>query len=117
MNDNYYPIEFDESGSRFTIVNNGTAPAPCVFTFIPKVDFIELKVEGLSKEPIRVKNIKLGETLIIDGENRKVLVNDKDAFDKYDAWEFPKLQPGANKIYIENGIQASIQIEYNARYL
>ena len=50
MVENYYPIEFDETGANFTIVNNGTAPAPCVITFIPKVDFIRLEIKGLSKE-------------------------------------------------------------------
>ena len=117
MNENFYPIEFDTAGTRFQIVNNGTAPAPCVITFIPKVDFIKLKIEGLSSEPIFVNNVKLGEVLVIDSENRQVLIDDKDAFDRYDAWEFPKLQPGVNTVRIDNGIQASIQIEYNARYI
>lgn len=117
MVENYYPIEFDVDGSEFVIVNNGTAPTPCVFTFIPKVDFIRLEIEGLSEEPIIVSNVKMEEVLVIDGENRTVLINDKEAFDHYDAWEFPKLQPGQNKIKINNGIQASISIEYNARYI
>lgn len=117
MVENYYPIEFDETGANFTIVNNGTAPAPCVITFIPKVDFIRLEIEGLSKEPIIVSNVKMDQVLVIDGENRTILLDDKEAFDHYDAWEFPKLQPGQNRITINNGVQASISIEYNARYI
>lgn len=117
MVENYYPIEFDDAGSSFVITNNGTAPAPCVITFIPKVDFIRLEIEGLSKEPIIVSNVKMDQVLVIDGENRSVLLDDKEAFDKYDAWEFPKLQPGQNNITIKNGVQASISIEYNARYI
>ena len=117
MVENYYPIEFDSAGDNFTIVNNGTAPAPCVITFIPKVDFIRLEIEGLSKEPIIVSNVKTEQVLVIDGENRTVLLDDKEAFDHYDAWEFPKLQPGQNNIKIKNGVQASISIEYNARYI
>ena len=38
-NAQYYPIEFDATGSVFNIFNNGTAPAPCVVTIIPKVEF------------------------------------------------------------------------------
>lgn len=117
MVENYYPIEFDDAGSSFVITNNGTAPAPCVITFIPKVDFIRLEIEGLSKEPIIVSNVKMGQVLVIDGENRSVLLDDKEAFEHYDAWEFPKLQPGQNNITIKNGVQASISIEYNARYI
>lgn len=117
MTDNYYPIEFDETGANFAITNNGTAPAPCVITFIPKVDFIKLTIEGLSEDPIVVSNVKMNQVLVIDGENRKVLLDDEDAFSHYDAWEFPKLQPGQNNIKINNGVQASISIEYNARYI
>lgn len=117
MVENYYPIEFDNAGSSFIITNNGTAPAPCVITFIPKVDFIRLEIEGLSKEPIIVSNVKMDQVLVIDGENRSVLLDDKEAFEHYDAWEFPKLQPGQNNITIKNGVQASISIEYNARYI
>lgn len=117
MAENYYPIEFDNAGDTFTVVNNGTAPAPCVITFIPKVDFVRLTIEGLSREPIVVSNVKMGQVLVIDGENRTVLLDDKEAFNHYDAWEFPKLQPGQNKVKINNGTQASISIEYNARYI
>ena len=117
MADNYYPIEFDETGANFIITNKGTAPAPCVVNFIPKVDFVSLEIEGLSKEPIKVSNVKTGQVLTIDGENRTVLLDDKEAFNIYDAWEFPKLQPGENKIKIKNGSQASISIEFNVRYI
>ena len=48
-NTQYYPIIFDEGGKVFTIVNNGTAPAPCILTIIPKVDFLKLVVEGLTE--------------------------------------------------------------------
>lgn len=117
MDQNYYPIEFDENGSSFTIVNNGTAPTPCVITFIPKVDFIKLTISGLSKEPIEVVNIKMGDVLVINGETRGITINDVNSFSKYNAWEFPKLNPGVNTITINNGAQASLSIEYNARYI
>ena len=54
--ENYYPIEFDGDG-QFTIFNNGTAPSPCKITFKPLVDFVSLTIEGLSKEPIVVRNV------------------------------------------------------------
>ena len=114
MNQNYYPIEFD--GDSFVVINNGTAPAPCVLTVIPKVDFIKIEIKGLSQEAITVKNIKARDVLVIDAEQRQVLVNDLLAFDKYDAWEFPKLQPGKNIITIKDGAQCSISIEYNVCY-
>ena len=116
-NTQYYPIEFDASGTIFNIFNNGTAPAPCVVTIIPKVDFLKLVIEGLTEVPITFTGLKTNQTLVIDAEERTVTVDGKDAFANYDAWEFPKLQPGANQITIENGTSATISIEYSANYI
>lgn len=116
MADNYYPIEFDNQGV-FTITNNGTAPSPCKITFIPKVDFVNLQITGLSKEPIKVSHIKANQTLVIDGENKEVLLDDQDYFNNYDSWEFPKLMPGVNSVQIPNGGQASVAIEYTQRFI
>lgn len=113
----YYPIEFDASGSKFIITNNGTAPSPCILTFIPKVDFLKLVIEGLTETPITFTGLKTNQVLVIDGENRSITVNGIDAFENYDAWEFPKLKPGINQITIENGTSASISIEYSACYI
>lgn len=117
MNENYYPIEIDVEKGSFTITNSGTAPAPCKITIIPKVDFISLTITGLSESPITVSQIKTNDVLVIDGEARRVLINDRDAFSHYDAWEFPKVQPGVNAISISNASQATIQIEYDTRYI
>lgn len=117
MSENYYPIEIDVANGGFTIVNGGTAPAPCKITIIPKVDFMTLTITGLSETPITVSQIKTNDVLVIDGETRQVLVNDVDAFNRYDAWEFPKVQPGINEVSITNALQATIQIEYDTRYI
>lgn len=117
METQYYPIEFDEAGRVFFITNNGTAPAPCVITVVPKVDFLKLVIGGLTELPITFTGLKTNQTLVIDGENRTITVDGEDAFMNYDGWEFPKLQPGINEITIENGISASIAIEYSARYI
>lgn len=103
MAENYFPIDFGSTGDSFTITNSGTAPAPCVITFIPKVDFMNLVIEGLSDEPINVQHVYANDALVIDGENRIVTINDEEAFDRYLAWEFPKVQPGVNNIKITNG--------------
>lgn len=116
-NAQYYPIEFDTTGSVFNIFNNGTAPAPCVVTIIPKVDFLKLVIKGLTETPITFTGLKTNQTLVIDAETRSVTVDGEDAFANYDAWEFPKLQPGANQITIENGTSATISIEYSANYI
>lgn len=117
MDAQYYPINFDEAGNTFSITNNGTAPAPCVITIIPKVDFLKLEIIGLSELPIVFTGLRMNEALVIDGEKCEITVDGEDAFLHYDAWEFPRLQPGINEITIKNGIQASIAIEYNTCYI
>lgn len=116
-NAQYYPIEFDSTGTTFNVYNNGTAPTPCVITIIPKVDFLKLTIAGLTETPITFTGLKTNQTLIIDAEERAITVDGEPAFEKYDAWEFPKLQPGANQITIENGTSATISIEYSANYI
>jgi phage-related protein len=116
-NTQYYPIIFDEQGDSFVVVNNGTAPAPCILTIIPKVDFLKLVVEGLTETPITFTGLKANQALVIDGESREVSVDGVSAFAFYDAWEFPRLLPGTNQIKIKNGTSASISIEYSANYI
>jgi len=116
-NTQYYPIVFDDGGKSFTVINNGTAPTPCILTIIPKVDFLKLVVEGLTETPITFTGLKANQALVIDGENREVSVDGVSAFAFYDAWEFPRLLPGTNQITIENGTSASISIEYSANYI
>lgn len=114
---NYYPIEFNNDGTGFTITNSGTAPAPCVVTIVPKIDLMVLTITGLSKEPIKVNKVLANQSLVIDGENRTVTLDDQDYFANYDAWEFPKLQPGVNAITVTGGAQAQVAIEYSQRFI
>ena len=57
-NTQYYPIVFDGEGKSFVVINNGTAPAPCILTIIPKVDFLKLVVEGSHETPITFTGTK-----------------------------------------------------------
>lgn len=116
MAENYYPIEFNQEG-QFIIVNNGTAPSPCIITFVPRVDFSRLVITGLSKEPIVVENINRDQILVIDGQNRQVTLDGNDYFEGYDGWEFPKVLPGSNQVTISNGAMAEVAIEYSLRYI
>ena len=113
----YYPIIIDADGKTFTIVNNGTAAAPCRVTIIPKNDIMLLTIEGLSEEKIEIQKIKSRQILILDGIDRKITLDNADAYDIYDGWEFPKLQPGINTIKITNADLMTLSIEYQPRYI
>lgn len=116
-NELYFPIELNDAGDAFIVTNEGTAPTPCVITIIPKVDFITLTITGLSDEPIQVSQLMANQLLVIDGEKRTVEIEGETAFNRYDAWEFPKLQPGVNEVKITNASMAQIEIAFNARYM
>lgn len=113
---NYFPIRINDQGS-FSVTNTGTAPAPCKVTIVPKVDIMSLTITGLSADPIVLKNIYYNTTLVLDGELGEVRINDVLSYNNYDAWEFPKLQPGINNISITNSSQCEISIEYEPRYI
>lgn len=113
---NYFPIVIGSDGS-FTITNSGTAAAACRITIIPRFDIMRLVIEGLSDEPIVMTRIMGGQLLVIDGINRVVTVDGVNAFENYDAWELPRLQPGVNTIKITNADTMALSIEYQPRYI
>lgn len=113
----YFPVVFEDDGESFSIVNNGTAASPCRITIVPQNDIMLLQITGLSQEPIKVTKVQSGNILIIDGIDRTVTIDGNLAFDHYDAWEFPKLSTGTNKIKITSGGTCQISIEYQPRYV
>ena len=116
-NKKYLPIVLDTNGSSFSIVNNGTAAAPCRLTIIPKNDLMLITIEGLAQEPITMERVQKDQILIIDGIDRAVTIDGQNAFEQYNGWELPKLQPGVNNISISNADLMTISIEYQLRYI
>ena len=112
----YFPIAFDNNGD-FVITNSGTAAAPCRLTVVPQDDIMRLEITGLSDQPIVVQKVKRNMILVIDGIDRTVTKDGSPAFEDYDAWEFPRLLPGENKISITNAATTGISIEYQPRYI
>ncbi len=113
---NYFPIVVGSDGS-FTITNSGTAAAACRITIVPRNDIMLLVIEGLSQEKITMTRIQSGQLLIIDGINRTVTLDGENAFENYDGWELPRLQPGINTVKITNADTMALSIEYQPRYL
>ena len=112
----YLPIVFDSSGT-FTIVNNGTAAAPCRLTIVPQNDVMQMEIVGLSDQPITILRVQRNTVLVIDGINRTVTKDDVNAFNDYDGWEFPRLLPGENEISITDAATATVNIQYQPRYI
>ena len=113
---NYFPIILTNEGG-FYINNVGTAPTPCKITIIPKVDILVLEITGLSTKTIVLKNIYYNSIVVIDGETGAFTINGINNIDNYEAWEFPKLQPGENFITLTNLAQCEVSVEYEPRYI
>lgn len=113
---NYFPIVIDNQKKSFSIINNGTAAAPCRCTIIPKNDIMLMTIKGLSEDEIQVTRIMAGQALVLDGIDKTVTLGGDEAFDHYDAWEFPKLQPGENIVQISE-TALDISIEYQPRWI
>lgn len=112
----YYPIIIDQQRKSFSIINNGTAAAPCRCTIIPRNDIMQMTIQGLTDEEIKINRILAGQALVIDGIEKTITLAGDPAFDHYDAWEFPKLQPGENTIKLSE-IVLDISIEYQPRWI
>lgn len=117
MNSNYYPIVFDLEGTGFSITNTGTAPSPCVLTIVPRVNLLHITIEGLSDDPIEINDVRANDIVIVDGEARTFTINGASAWDHYNGWQMPAVQPGINNITISNGSQTNVEIAYDVRYI
>lgn len=94
----------------------GNYKAPIIMEITPVIDIIDLKITGLSEDPLIVKNLKGTKTIIIDGINGTVTQDGINKFNDTDMWEFPFLVPGKNNITLSKDT-CNITIKYNPRYI
>lgn len=118
INKTYYPIEIKSGHTSFTVHNGGTAAALCRLRFTPINDALTMTITGLSEEDIVMTRIMAGDLVIIDGINKTVSINGTEAFDHFEGWEFPKLQPGDNTITMTAADEMTvIEIEFQPNYI
>ena len=118
LNKTYYPITLSSESTSFDIKNDGTAAAPCRLSFTPINDVMSLTITGLSDEPITMTNIVRGSYVTIDGINKKIQIDGKDAYSQFNGWEFPRLNTGNNTITITAAKDMSlIELEFQPRYI
>ena len=99
-----------------TINVPGNSTIPCVVEIIPSIDIIDIDLEGLANDPIKIKNLKQGKKVILDGIEGTVTELGANKFSDTDFWEFPFLMPGSNTIKLSKN-SCDVSIKYNARYL
>ncbi|WP_290063440.1 phage distal tail protein [Paraclostridium bifermentans] len=94
----------------------GNYKVPIIMEITPVIDMIDLKITGLSEDPLIVKDLKGTKTIIIDGINGTVTQDGINKFNDTDMWEFPFLVPGKNNILLSKDT-CNITIKYNPRYI
>ena len=99
-----------------TIEVPGTQTIPAIVEITPNVYISDIKLEGLSDDPIIIKNLMSNKTVILDGELQKVTVDGVNKYSDTDMWDIPRLKPGANTIKIDKS-NCDIKIKYKPRYI
>lgn len=99
-----------------TIDVTGNIKVPIKLEITPVIDMIDLKITGLSEDPLIVKNLKINKTIIIDGIEGTVTQDGINKFEDTDMWEFPFLVPGKNNITLSKDT-CNITIKYNPRFI
>ncbi|MBS6509712.1 MAG: phage tail family protein [Paraclostridium bifermentans] len=99
-----------------TIDVHGTSKIPIVMEITPSIDMTDLKINGVSDDPLVVKNLKANKKIIIDGIGGTVLQDGINKFEDTDMWEFPFLVPGKNNISASKDT-CNITIKYNPRFI
>lgn len=114
----YYPISIDSATSSFTVINGGTAAAPCRLSFTPHNDVMLMTIRGLSEEELKISRIYAGSKVILDGINKTFTIDGVESFRFFEGWEFPKLQPGENVVYMTSAdTMSEIEVEFQPRYI
>lgn len=99
-----------------TILVKGNQETPAVVEIIPVVDIIDITLEGLADDPIKINNLKKNKKVILDGELQIITVDGVNKFGDTDMWDFPSLKPGSNTIKISRS-DCNIKIKYKPRFI
>lgn len=115
----YECIEFEvektvsTSNKTITFTAGGNTEVPCIVELTPSTDLINITINGLSDDPIIVKNLKGNKTLIINSEEGTVELAGVNHYKDFDAWEFPRVKAGSNTATI-NQAGVTMKIKYKA---
>lgn len=99
-----------------TVYNAGTRSAPCIIAIYAKSVLTNYEITGLSSESIVVEALEAGKTMIIDGIRGIVTVDGKNAFNRVNMWEFPRM--GAGEITVGfSSDAAKVNVKYSPMWI
>lgn len=109
-------VEVMDGVTEKTIFVRGNIETPCIIEITPKADLSEITLKGFGDDPIVVRNLVKGNTVVIDGVKGEVTCNGINKFFDVEMWRFPILNSGINNLIIYySGIH--IRIKYEEKYI
>lgn len=97
-------IEVMDGVTEKTIFVKGNMETSCIIEITPKADLSEVTLRGFGDDPIVVRNLVKGNTVVIDGVKGKVTCNGINKFRDVEMWEFPGLRVGNNILVVDSAI-------------
>ncbi|MBR1390902.1 MAG: phage tail family protein [Lachnospiraceae bacterium] len=94
----------------------GTRDAPCVVEILAKNNLSNYTITGLGEDGITIESLAAGQTVVIDGILGLVTVSGKNAFDRVNLWEFPKLKTGRTELTFSS-TKAVVTIRYKPMWI
>lgn len=98
-----------------TIQVDGNTETPAILELTSNVNMQNLRITGLTKNPIIISSFLRDLPLIIDGDKCLVTQNGENMFSNCDMWQFPSLIPGTVKI--ELSVSCNAVLKYKPRYV
>ena len=109
-------VEVMDGVTEKTIFVKGNMETPCIVEITPKADLSEITLKGFGDDPIVVKNLVKGNTVVIDGMKGQVTCNGVNKFSDVEMWEFPKLNLMRNDLIATRDI-CSIKVRYRLKFV
>lgn len=112
---NEVSTEINLIASKMNLTALGNLNTPCILEITPSQAMVDLIIEGVSDDPIIIKNLPINKKLIINGEDGIITVDGVNKFSDTTIWDFPRLKPGLNEITFSKSYLTGT-IKYKARY-
>lgn len=113
--DDEIAVTFDgvTSGSFFMV---GSRRTLCTVEVYARSALTNYVIKGLGDDDITIQSLASGKTVIIDGMRGIVLLDNVNAFDKVNLWEFPSIKTGGTSLTFSSN-KARVTVRYHPMWI
>lgn len=104
------------------ITNEGSLKTPAIIEITPLIGLVSVTITGIVRDaltgedkPVVISKLTKGKKIIIDGESGLITEASANKFPDSDIWDLPSLQPGANRITINQDV--TLTVRYKPRFI